>query len=135
LIRCDVGEKGGVVALKFEAPAEGVNVDLMGANGLVVTSDARPVTGGRFSANQRVELRVGYRAGPGMSHLLVAVEGRFASELMRWRGGCVVGGEDDAQRLEHRRGVKRDPTGILTYEPEESPTPKSAQPRDPDRSQ
>src|SRR5690349_1922282 len=64
------------LTIRFEAPAEGVEVRVHGVRGLRVTSPARPVAGASVAAGEVRELDVAFAAPAGQSHLAVTVSGR-----------------------------------------------------------
>jgi len=66
------------VTVRFDSPASEVNIEVSGVDGLVVTSAASPVQGGRFARGQTATFDVAFTEGPGRSHLAVSVTGSFA---------------------------------------------------------
>lgn len=65
------------VTVGFQAPASDVSVEVHGVDGLVVTSAAVPLSGGRFARGQAVTLDVTFTDGPGPGQLAVSVTGQF----------------------------------------------------------
>ena len=67
------------VTVRFDSPASDVTIAVNGVDGLVVTSAASPVQGGRFARGQKATFDVSFSEGPGRSHLAVSVTGSFAA--------------------------------------------------------
>ncbi len=65
------------VSVRFEADAKDVRIDVRGAGGLAVTGGARPVERASFARGESAAFDVTFTPGPGRSHLVVGVEGKF----------------------------------------------------------
>lgn len=65
------------VTVRFTSPATDVRVDVTGVDGLTVTSAATPIEGASYDRGAVASFDVAYAAGPGRSHLAVAVSGAF----------------------------------------------------------
>lgn len=75
-----IGSGLATVTVRFDAAASDVTIGVGGVDGLTVTSDPSPLTGGRFTRGQTVTFDVGFAPGPGRSHLAVTVGGTFAGQ-------------------------------------------------------
>lgn len=65
------------VTLRFDAPANDVQVSVAGVDGLEVKSAATPVQGGSFAEAGSTAFDVAFTPGRGRSHLVVSVSGMF----------------------------------------------------------
>jgi hypothetical protein len=65
------------VSVAFHSAASDVSVEVHGVDGLAVTTDATPLSGGRFARGEAVTLDVGYTDGATPGQLAVVVTGRF----------------------------------------------------------
>jgi hypothetical protein len=65
------------VTVRFASPATDIRVDVSGVDGLTVTSAATPIQGASYDRGAVASFDVAYAAGPGRSHLAVAVSGAF----------------------------------------------------------
>jgi hypothetical protein len=77
-IDATLGDGTARVTLRFTAPATGVEVNVHGVDGLVVTSAPRLAEGATFTAGEEAAFDVAFTPGLGRSHLAVSVEGLFA---------------------------------------------------------
>ncbi len=65
------------VTVRFDADARDVRIDVHGADGLSVTSDATPVKHASFARGASATFDVTFTPGPGRSFLAVGVGGKF----------------------------------------------------------
>ncbi|MFY2564525.1 hypothetical protein ACN469_43465 [Corallococcus terminator] len=75
------GDKA-TITLRFQGPADDVQVSLSGVDGLRVTSDTTPLRGARFEQATTRTLDVDFAPGDGRSHLVVTVSGTFRGAPM-----------------------------------------------------
>jgi hypothetical protein len=73
-----LGAGSATVVVRFDRAVTDATVGVHGVDGLAVTSDATPVSGARFAAGQAITFDVAFTPGPGESHLVVSVGGKFA---------------------------------------------------------
>lgn len=75
------GDKA-TVTLRFQGPADDVQVDISGLDGLRVTSETTPMRGARFEQATTTTLDVDFTPGDGRSLLVVAISGTFRGAPM-----------------------------------------------------
>lgn len=75
-----IGDGMATVTVRFDSPASDVTLAVSGLDGLTVTSDPTPLTGGRFRRGQTVTFDVGFTPGPGRSHLALTIGGTFGGQ-------------------------------------------------------
>ncbi|HEX9052453.1 MAG TPA: hypothetical protein VF841_18145 [Anaeromyxobacter sp.] len=73
------------VTVRFDSDASDVRIDVHGASGLSVTSEATPVEHARFARGEAATFDVAFTPGPGRSQLAVAVVGKFRGVGKRTR--------------------------------------------------
>jgi hypothetical protein len=98
------------VTVRFHSAARDVAVQVHGTDGLAVTSDPNPLSGGRFAAGQSVTLDVAFTEGPGRSHLAVGVSGTFGSATRSAVASFAVG-QPTAEQQKSAGEVTTDSTG------------------------
>jgi hypothetical protein len=98
------------VTLRFHSAARDVAVEVHGTDGLTVTGDPNPLSGGRFAAGQSVTLDVAFAEGPGRSHLAVSVSGTFGSAARSTVASFAVG-QPTAEQQKAAGEVTTDSTG------------------------
>jgi hypothetical protein len=97
------------VTVRFTAPATDVRVDVTGVDGLTVTSAPTPIEGASFDRGAEASFDVAYAAGPGRSHLAVAVSGAFPAGRRATVASFAVGTPSEQQKA--ATGVVQDSDG------------------------
>lgn len=98
------------VTVKFHSPATDASVEVHGVDGLVVTSAALPLSGGRFARGQTVTLDVAFTEGPTPGQLAVLVSASFAG-ARRNATAAFVTRPPTPEQLKPARGATTDSTG------------------------
>ena len=76
-VTATLGDGRAIVTVRFDAPATDAAVEVHGVDGLVVTSAAVPLSGGRFARGESVRLEVTFTEGDAPGLLAVSVSGSF----------------------------------------------------------
>ena len=76
-VDAQLGDGQAHVTVRFSAPANNVQINVHGVDGLVVKSAGTPVDGATFTESSVTSFDVAFTPGPGRSHLVVAVNGSF----------------------------------------------------------
>jgi hypothetical protein len=105
-----IGNGVATVTIRFDAPATDVTIGAGGVDGLTVTSDPTPLTGGRFARGQSVAFDVAFTPGPGRSHLAITVGGTFAGQQRHVAQTFAVG-SPTADQLKAAVPATTDSTG------------------------
>lgn len=105
-----IGSGAATITVRFDAPATEVSIGLGGVDGLAVTSDPTPLSGGRFRRGQTVSFDVAFTPGPGRSHLAVTVGGTFAGQERHVAQSFAVG-SPTAEQLKPAVPATTDSTG------------------------
>jgi len=86
-----VGRGMATVTVRFSSAATEATVEVRGVDGLAVTSDPTPLSGGRFARGEAVTFDVAFTEGPGRSHLAVSVSGDFGGARRGMVASFAVG--------------------------------------------
>ncbi len=78
------------VTVRFHSPATDVGIEVHGVDGLVVTSDATPLSGGRFARGETAKLDVAFTEGAEPGQLTVVVTGTFSGAKRMASTGFVT---------------------------------------------
>lgn len=98
------------VTVRFHSPATDVAVEVHGVDGLVVTSDATPLSGGRFARGQTAKLDVTFTEGADPGQLTVVVTGNF-SGAKRMASASFATRPPTPEQLKAGRTATTDSTG------------------------
>jgi hypothetical protein len=98
------------VEVGFLAAASTVTVGVRGLDGLVVTSEATPISGA-FAKGTRAAATVKLTVPPGQSNLVVTVSGVFAGVRTTRTATFTLGRPTPAQAEQPSTGVKVEPSG------------------------
>jgi hypothetical protein len=98
------------VTVQFHSAATAVTVEVHGVDGVVVSSAAVPLSGGRFARGQAVTFDVAYTEGPTPGLLAVSVSGDFPSGMRIATASFATGTPTPAQ-LKSAAPAATDSTG------------------------
>ncbi len=98
------------VEVAFLAGASSVTVNIRGVDGLVVTSEATPISGA-FAKGTKAAATVKLTIPPGQSNLVVTVAGVFAGVRSTRTTSFTLGTPTPAQAEKVSAGVKMEPSG------------------------
>ena len=108
------------VTVRFHSPATDVGIEVHGVDGLVVTSDATPLSGGRFARGETAKLDVAFTEGAEPGQLTVVVSGTF-SGARRMASTSFVTRPPTPEQLKAGRNVATDSSGrrikVMPVEP------------------
>jgi len=86
-----IGAGVATVTVRFDSAATDASVAVHGVDGLVVTSDASPISGGRFARGQTVAFDVAFTPGVGRSNLVITIGGTFTGRQQHVSQTFAVG--------------------------------------------
>jgi hypothetical protein len=97
-ISAELSPGRALVTVRFDAPAADARVHFSGVDGLLVTSAATPMERALVERGTVASFDVTFTPGPGRSHLVVAVAGRFPNGDRASVASFAVGAPSGEQR-------------------------------------
>jgi hypothetical protein len=105
-----LGAGRATVTVRFHSAATDASIEVHGVDGLVVTSAAVPLSGGRFARGETVTVDVAFTEGATPGQLAVLVSGDFAG-ARRNATAAFVTRPPTPEQLKPARGATTDSTG------------------------